>query len=193
MLQDELFQEELRHNPEFSHLAGRRGAGARDGRAGAGYPGVGGTRGAPGRGRRRDRRRRRRHRRDRTFSTGCRVIAPRRARPTAAPARLRSPSPRPRRAELGEHARRRLRDGAAGWHEPGPRPPGRCPLLGGGAPAPGGRGGERSGLLARDLDLGEEKVQEADFTGVVDGRNVELKDMGGDGRRVCWADKKKKD
>ena len=41
MLQDELFQEELRHNPEFSHLAGRRGAGARGGRAGAGYPGGG--------------------------------------------------------------------------------------------------------------------------------------------------------
>ena len=43
MLQDKLFQEELRHNPEFSHLAGRRrGGGARGGgRAGAGYPGGG--------------------------------------------------------------------------------------------------------------------------------------------------------
>lgn len=35
MLQDELFQEELRNNPEFSHLAGRRNPRA-------GYPGGGG-------------------------------------------------------------------------------------------------------------------------------------------------------
>ena len=44
MLQDELFQEELRNNPEFSHLAGRRNPSARS----AGYPGDRRTAGAGG-------------------------------------------------------------------------------------------------------------------------------------------------
>jgi hypothetical protein len=51
MLQDELFQEELRNNPEFSHLAGRRNprsSGYGSGFQGTGrstYSGAGGVRG----------------------------------------------------------------------------------------------------------------------------------------------------
>jgi hypothetical protein len=42
MLQDELFQEELRNNPEFSHLAGRRNPRAHHPSWGAGAAGAGG-------------------------------------------------------------------------------------------------------------------------------------------------------
>eukprot|EP00804_Cyclotella_cryptica_P016197 CCRYP_005699-RA/>CCRYP_005699-RA protein AED:0.01 eAED:0.01 QI:217/1/1/1/0.66/0.5/4/2369/321 len=45
MLQDELFQEELRNNPEFSHLAGRRHAQQMTGRST--YSGAGGGGGGP--------------------------------------------------------------------------------------------------------------------------------------------------
>ena len=57
----------------------------------------------------------------------------------------------------------------------------------------GGHGGERSGILARDLYLCDEKVEEVDFAGEASGGNVELKDVGRGGRRVSWADDKKKD
>lgn len=153
MLQDELFQEELRNNPEFSHLAGGRRnptrAGGRaptaaaTGRSNHGGAGGGGG-GGVGWGERTD-----------FFD---------------------------RISDLGDNAKKRFQNFAASWNEPNAQSnrASRPALFGGGGAASSNannRGNERTGLL--DLGL-EEDEEELDFVG---GNNnaFEMNDVGGNG------------
>ncbi|KAL7535587.1 hypothetical protein ACHAXR_008080, partial [Thalassiosira sp. AJA248-18] len=162
MLQDELFQEELRNNPEFSHLAGRRnprlsapgvGGSSRAGQATTGrstYSGAGG--GGVGWGERTD-----------FFD---------------------------RLSDLGDTAKRRFQNFAASWNDPNAQSNRQSrPLFGGVGVGGGGgggaqsntnnRGNERRGLLSNDLNMDEEE-EEMDFVGGGNsGRDVEMNDVGG--------------
>eukprot|EP00581_Thalassiosira_minuscula_P006852 CAMPEP_0183702876 /NCGR_PEP_ID=MMETSP0737-20130205/830_1 /TAXON_ID=385413 /ORGANISM="Thalassiosira miniscula, Strain CCMP1093" /LENGTH=368 /DNA_ID=CAMNT_0025929559 /DNA_START=70 /DNA_END=1176 /DNA_ORIENTATION=+ len=155
MLQDELFQEELRNNPEFSHLAGRRnpsvraGAGQTAGRGGAGGGGVGWG--------------------ERTDFFD-------------------------RLSELGDNAKRRFQELAAGWNDPN-KQGGNRRLFGGASQSlnAANQGNERRGLLANDLNMDEEE-EEMNFIGGgrSSGNDFEMNDVGSSGR-VDWSGDKKKD
>ena len=143
MLQDELFAEELRNNPEFAHLAGGRGAGA----GGGGWSGASG--GFPG------------ARRTTAGGIGATsgAAATANAQPPLGPAVI------DRLGELGENAKRRLTLFARNFNDrmheravQGGGGIGGGPGMGvggGAASAVGSTGAERRGLL--DLELGEDE------------------------------------
>jgi len=160
MLQDELFQEELRNNPEFSHLAGggsRRNPSARSvggraqttttGRSNYASGAGGGRGGGIGWGERTD-----------FFD---------------------------RISDLGDNAKRRFQTFAAGWNDPNAQSSraSRPALFGGsgGAAAESNtanRGNERRGLL--DLAMDEEE-EELDFVGGNNSNAFEMNDVSGNG------------
>ena len=207
MLQDELFQEELRSNPEFSHLAGRRNpratAHAPWGAGGAGgqttgrsnYGGAGGV----------------------VSNDILEGLSSKFANPNI-PFRLffsiavlfsyemvTISNPHAAhsrhtsfaftfsllelicaRAELGDTAKRRFQDLAASWNDPNRNSnQSQRPLFGGFGGAGGtrdghaNRGNERRGLLSSDLNM-EEDEEEMNFVGVGEGggRDVEMNSVG---------------
>lgn len=171
MLQDELFQEELRNNPEFSHLAGRRNQSARSAvgpggnrvaatsgqTTGRSHHGGAGGGGGVGWGERTD-----------FFD---------------------------RLSELGDNAKSRFQAFAASWNDPNAQT-NRRPLFGGsGSQNTVNRGNERRGLLSNDLNMDEE--EELDFVGGAanTGRDFEMNDVGSSasGAKIDWSGDKKKD
>lgn len=166
MLQDELFQEELRNNPEFSHLAGRRNprsSGAASGsRSRVGSP-AGGRGQTTGRS---------------TYGGAGASTGVGWGERTDFFDRI---------SEMGDNAKRRFQELAAGWNDPSRQSnqPSR-PLFGGGgnANANANRGNESRGLLSNDLNMEEDEEEEMDFIGG-GGNAYEMNDVGGS------ADKKK--
>lgn len=132
MLQDELFQEELRNNPEFSHLAGRGGLGSSNSARIGGFPGQ-------------------------QQSTGRSTYAG--AGAASGVGWGERTDFFDRVSELGDQARSRFQQFAANWNEN--RAAGR-PLFGGGPPAaPQQRMNESRGLLSNDLGLDDEEEEMA--------------------------------
>ncbi|KAL7469526.1 hypothetical protein ACHAXS_009946 [Conticribra weissflogii] len=150
MLQDELFQEELRNNPEFSHLAGRghmgfrNGSGQRTGRSTYGGPRGGGGGGAGSGGV--------------AWNERTDIFD--------------------RLSELGDAAKRRFQEFAANWGDPN-RPQAQNhsdSASGGGNPR---RHNERRGLLSNDLDMDEEEEEEElNFVGGGRGGSGEFVELG---------------
>jgi len=169
MLQDELFQEELRNNPEFSHLAGRR-----RNPSGRSTNGVAATRSGPtttttgrggggaGWGERTDFF-------DRLSDLG--ENAKRRFQHFASS--WNDPNAQTNRRPLFGGG-----GGSSGGH------------------TIANRGNERRGLLSNDLTMDEdEEEEEMDFVGgATGGRDFEMNDVGsGSGARVNWSGDKKMD
>ena len=137
MLQDELFTQELRNNPEFAHLAGGRGSsGAGRGGPGGGFPGS---------------------RRTGAGAAGS-AAATANAQPQLGPAVI------DRLGEMGENAKKRLTLFARNFND---RMHERAQVQGGGgivvwpgvsSAAAASTGAERRGLL--DLELGEDDDDE---------------------------------
>ena len=151
MLQDELFAEELRNNPEFAHLAGGRGGSG--GGPGGGFPGARRTTAAGG------------------IGATSSAAATANAQPPLGPAVI------DRLGELGENAKRRLTLFARNFNDrmheravQGGGGIGGGPGMGvggGAASAVGSTGAERRGLL--DLELGEDED---------DGEEISFQEMG---------------
>mmetsp|Transcript_19713 Transcript_19713/g.30971 ORF Transcript_19713/g.30971 Transcript_19713/m.30971 type:complete len:403 (+) Transcript_19713:96-1304(+) len=175
MLQDELFQEELRNNPEFSHLAGRRNPSARSTVTGGGNR-VAATRSGQTTGRS--------HRGG--AATGGGVGWGER---TDFFDRL---------SDLGDNAKRRFQHFASSWNDPNAQT-NRRPLFGGGGVGGGqtttNRGNESRGLLSNDLNMDDDE-EEMDFVGGATGgsRDFEMNDVGsGSGAKINWSGDKKID
>jgi len=178
MLQDELFQEELRNNPEFSHLAGRRNPSARS-TVPAGGNRIAATRIGQTTGRS--------HHGGATGGGGGIGWGER----TDFFDRL---------SDLGDNAKRRFQHFASSWNDPNAQT-NRRPLFGGGGS--GGqtttnRGNERRGLLSLSNDLNmdeDEEEEEMDFVGgATGGRDFEMNDVGsGSGAQINWSGDKKMD